>query len=194
VYTVGSLNDILYGLCDLNGKTVDDQMREANPKGADLIVYTAMPGTFDEDGAGVWEGVLTDDDKYPVPDRKKVMETMELAASLVARNGLVMVITPMGCPPGWFTMPAVAAKRAWGKDSKQEKSDGEKGKEEKGKGVEEEDGNEEMEKKGRRFRLLGACGLHVIRYEQVRIEKVELETMSRLFGLVSVLLVFDGAT
>jgi hypothetical protein len=94
VYTVGSLEDILGGLSDLNGKALDAEIREDNPKGADLIIYTALPGTFDEEDAGIWQGVLGDDDKYPVPDKKKVTKTMELAASLIARNGMVLEIAP----------------------------------------------------------------------------------------------------
>jgi hypothetical protein len=100
VYTVGSMEDNLGGLSDLNGKALDDKVREDNPKGADLIIYTALPGTFDEEDAGIWQGVLGDDKKYPVPDKKKVTERMELTASLIAWNGLVLMIAPFGCPPG----------------------------------------------------------------------------------------------
>jgi hypothetical protein len=176
VYTVGRLVDILGGLCDLNRKTLDDEVKEDNPKGADLIIYTALPGTFDDEDAGIWEGLLGDDDKYPVPDKKKVTETMELAASLIARNGMVLVIAPFGCPPGWFTLPAQNAERPWRRKEKEnEKNDGgetegiEKANEAEGGGA-----KKEIEKQGRKLRMMGACALHVIRYEQVSIESVEL--------------------
>jgi hypothetical protein len=180
VYTVGSADEILECLAGINNtKLLEDE----EPKGADLVVYTALPATAEDDVDGKWTLALEEGNMIPVADRTKVVETMKLAAELVAQNGVVLAIAPLGTPAHWFSTAAKNAVRRFGIVERQEGEGREEGREKvmggdaKEKTVseqadsavkekEKEKGKEEK-RKGEPFTRIGTCALHVIKTEQV---------------------------
>jgi hypothetical protein len=100
VYTVGNAKEILECLADINNTKLQNG---EEPKGADLVVYTALPPIAEDDVDGKWTVAPEEGNMVPVADRTKVVETMKVAAELVAQNGVLVAIAPLGTPPHWFS-------------------------------------------------------------------------------------------
>jgi hypothetical protein len=124
-------------LTDINNTKLQEG---EEPKGADLVVYTAQPATAEDDVDGKWTVALEEGNMIPVADRTKVVETMKLAAELVAQNGVVVAIAPLGTPPHWFLTAGrsgvrrfriVEKKDGEGKEGEQNDGEGKEGEKEK---------------------------------------------------------------
>jgi hypothetical protein len=180
VHTVGSADEILECRADINNTKL---LEGEEPKGADLVLYMALPATAEDDVDGKWTAALEEGNMIPVADRMKVVESMKLAAKLVAQNGVVLAIAPLETPAHWFSTAAKSAVRPFGIVERPAGEGREEGREKvKGGGAKEDTVSEqadsavkekepekekEEKRKGGPFHLIGTCALHVTKTEQV---------------------------